>query len=328
MILAFWATLCFAPLDETQAILLEDLYQPACIEIDPAGLLYIADEGNANVMVFDNNGKLIRTIGRQGQGPGEFQNPLDVVIFADRTVAVSDGHTNKIQFFDKEGQYLRELRFSHPVGRIYPFGDRQLLMTRDTGRNMHLKLGQSSPEHRFAVYDLDGNEVRRFGDWQPHENPLFEIFSNTGPTTLQGDTFVFAKQFENILITYAHGTSETHRYPLSFEPREPNVTQEKRKNPNGTYDIFMKTEADRLCGAIALLPNGELLMMRATRPTEAETEVPFERVHLSATGQVLKKYPGKYLRPQLVVAPQGDYAYLLHETDAGVWLEKWQLTTP
>jgi len=50
----------------------EMFYEPQDIEIGKNGLIYILDSGNNRIHVFDNSGKYIRTIGKKGQGPGEF----------------------------------------------------------------------------------------------------------------------------------------------------------------------------------------------------------------------------------------------------------------
>ena len=44
-------------------------------------------------MIRPDDGKVVRTIGRQGSGPGEFKNPLAVAVDGDGNVLVADtGH--------------------------------------------------------------------------------------------------------------------------------------------------------------------------------------------------------------------------------------------
>lgn len=42
---------------------------------DPFGNIYVVDMSNGRVQVFDPSGAYLRTIGRLGQGPGEFEHP-------------------------------------------------------------------------------------------------------------------------------------------------------------------------------------------------------------------------------------------------------------
>ena len=44
--------------------------------IGPDGDVFVLDELNLVVQVFDQTGTHLRTIGRQGQGPGEIQGPI------------------------------------------------------------------------------------------------------------------------------------------------------------------------------------------------------------------------------------------------------------
>jgi len=79
------------------------------IAVDKSGNIYIVDSSNCRVQKFNQNGKYIKTIGRFGQGPGEFQHPFEVEI-DDRTgnVFVKDGF-NKIIIFDKNGRYQKTI---------------------------------------------------------------------------------------------------------------------------------------------------------------------------------------------------------------------------
>ena len=54
----------------------------ANIGIDDQGKLYVCDWGNRRVQVYDENGLYVRTLGRQGQGPGEYGMPGWVLLDA------------------------------------------------------------------------------------------------------------------------------------------------------------------------------------------------------------------------------------------------------
>jgi len=80
-------------------------YRILDIQVDKDENIYILESGNVRVQKFDKNGNYICTIGRKGQGPGEYQRPFQVII-DDRTgiIKVLDGR--KLIFFDKNGKYL------------------------------------------------------------------------------------------------------------------------------------------------------------------------------------------------------------------------------
>lgn len=51
------------------------LYKPQRISSDKSGHVYISCIGDHRILEFDAEGKFINSIGRAGQGPGEFKGP-------------------------------------------------------------------------------------------------------------------------------------------------------------------------------------------------------------------------------------------------------------
>jgi hypothetical protein len=78
------------------------------LDVDEEGNMYILDEQAGNIKVFNHTGSFVTTIGRKGQGPGEFGMPISLVISQQNQIIVNDMGQRKIQFFDKEGNYLKE----------------------------------------------------------------------------------------------------------------------------------------------------------------------------------------------------------------------------
>ena len=78
------------------------------LNIDSLGNIYIVDIRDAQVKEFDKDGKFVKTIGRKGQGPGEFNMP-DMVLFNDtsRTFYVLDLLTRRFSLFDLDGHFIR-----------------------------------------------------------------------------------------------------------------------------------------------------------------------------------------------------------------------------
>ncbi|MCX6569166.1 MAG: 6-bladed beta-propeller, partial [Candidatus Aminicenantes bacterium] len=48
---------------------------PSDVAVDAQGNIYILDSGNTRIQKFGPDGKFLATIGRKGQGPGEFIMP-------------------------------------------------------------------------------------------------------------------------------------------------------------------------------------------------------------------------------------------------------------
>lgn len=89
---------------------------PTDIAFDSRGDMYISDGyGNARVHKYTAAGERLKSWGRPGQGPGEFDLPHCVRVDRHDRVLVADRANNRIQFFDTEGKYLMEWGgFNHP----------------------------------------------------------------------------------------------------------------------------------------------------------------------------------------------------------------------
>jgi sugar lactone lactonase YvrE len=80
---------------------------------------------------FSNDGKFIKTWGKHGSGPGEFDTPHNLAMDSNGRLFVADRGNSRIQIFDQDGMFLSEWRqFGRPSG---VFIDRKdLLYAADT----------------------------------------------------------------------------------------------------------------------------------------------------------------------------------------------------
>ncbi|MCI0435420.1 MAG: 6-bladed beta-propeller, partial [Gemmatimonadetes bacterium] len=72
-----------------------------------SGALYVADVMNRNVLVFDSTGSHVRTLGRAGEGPGEFRFPATVGIGVDDSVRVFDSQLWRVTVFAPTDSLIR-----------------------------------------------------------------------------------------------------------------------------------------------------------------------------------------------------------------------------
>jgi hypothetical protein len=80
------------------------------VQLDALGRLYVLDAQAKEVRVFDAAGKHVRTFGRQGGGPGEFEEPAALLWGPDENLWVVDQRNSRFSVFDTAGTYLT----SHP----------------------------------------------------------------------------------------------------------------------------------------------------------------------------------------------------------------------
>ena len=81
------------------------------IDVDGDENIYVADDEEVNIKVYDKSGKYLSTIGKEGQGPGEIGRPYGVQVIDNREVMIHDGKNRKVHYFSLKGEFLRAKKF-------------------------------------------------------------------------------------------------------------------------------------------------------------------------------------------------------------------------
>lgn len=92
------------------------LYQVSAAVRLNDGRIVVANGGGADVRFYGPDGTHIRTIGRRGNGPGEFQRPGDIFVLPGDTLAITDPFVRRISLFDMQGEYVRDMATSPVTG--------------------------------------------------------------------------------------------------------------------------------------------------------------------------------------------------------------------
>ena len=79
------------------------------MDVDSNGNIYVIDSSSAHIRVFDRSGQYLWTIGRKGQGPGEFQMPGFVQTTSQGEIAVYDYQAQRLVFFSPDGTYRKQV---------------------------------------------------------------------------------------------------------------------------------------------------------------------------------------------------------------------------
>ncbi len=94
---------------------------PSAVVVARNGDIFVGDghggDTNARIVKFSKDGKFIKTWGKKGSDPGDFDIPHTLAMDQRGRLFVGDRNNNRIQIFDQEGRYLTEWRqFSRPSG--------------------------------------------------------------------------------------------------------------------------------------------------------------------------------------------------------------------
>lgn len=136
------------------------------------GEVYALDSQLAQVLVFDSRGRHLRTLGREGEGPGEFRQPTGLSLAADGGLVVQQTFPGRLVYLDRlsgepRGQWL--------LGKDDPqaggFGI--LMQLRERGGVRVITAAKNSVDmaagvmHRtsyVALLDAEGREQRRLAE--------------------------------------------------------------------------------------------------------------------------------------------------------------------
>lgn len=132
------------------------LNRPFDLRVDGQGNIFVLDWGDVDIKVFSPDGRLLRKIGKKGQGPGEFDTPAQFVLAVDGRIFLLSGRQHQIVTLDGAGKYLSSFKvdgFCDRLGvdrhdKIYYS---QMLLP-ETGGGEEFKLIQN----RMALYKTDG----------------------------------------------------------------------------------------------------------------------------------------------------------------------------
>jgi hypothetical protein len=75
-------------------------------DVDRTGRFWVFDQGSSSIFLFGSDGALIKRIGREGAGPGEFQQNGGMVVRSDNGVAQWDSRNSRISFLDSSGTFV------------------------------------------------------------------------------------------------------------------------------------------------------------------------------------------------------------------------------
>ena len=119
------------------------------LAVDDNENIYAMDEGAGHVKVYDKNGRFIRSIGRRGEGPGEFLYPNMIFITGEGQFVVED-FIRSLIYFSIDGTYQKTVPTSSlfPIGiDIFPEG--RILALTNEPNNLGKKLGLYNDDLSF-----------------------------------------------------------------------------------------------------------------------------------------------------------------------------------
>lgn len=93
-------------------------YKVGNLSVDDDGNIYVRDGGNRRVLEYDKSGRYVRTIGRQGQGPGEYMYPSRIFLDDVGNPCVHDSRS--LVYYNRDGNFRKKILIKGFYSRLLP----------------------------------------------------------------------------------------------------------------------------------------------------------------------------------------------------------------
>lgn len=124
---------------------------------DTSGNIYVADDANHQVQVFDGSGNFLRKWGGYGTSVGKFARPHGIHVSSANKVYVAEYDGDRVQMFDNQGNYLKTFgRGGSGDGQM----NGALDVTTDSAGNVYVA---DADLHRIMVFSSSGSYLRQWG---------------------------------------------------------------------------------------------------------------------------------------------------------------------
>jgi len=82
-----------------------ELFGPRDAVVDAEGLVWVTDTGHDRIQVFTLAGEFVKSIGSEGEGEGQFNEPVGIAIGPDGGIFVADMYNRRVQVLNPDGSY-------------------------------------------------------------------------------------------------------------------------------------------------------------------------------------------------------------------------------
>ena len=114
-------------------------------------------------MKFDKSGKFLKTWGKKGMGPGEFDVIHTLAFDSQGRLFVGDRQNNRIQIFDQNGEFIAQwFQFGRPSG-MYIDKDDVIYVADSESRDGRTNTGQSALPQTGYGFNLGAQRGIRIG---------------------------------------------------------------------------------------------------------------------------------------------------------------------
>jgi len=257
-------------------------FMPSDIAFDGQGNVYVLDTGNHRIQKFDPDGRYLTTIGREGQGPGEFQYPQALTIDSEGYLYVSDSGNRKIHVLKSDGFEHKTIQMTDQnpgtiridgSGRMVMGGGGGMMLIGPGGMDENQELGKL-----LSVLGPEGEIVQEFGDKLDYKDFLMNRMGNSFHFALDKDGYAYvAFDYQNRIDKYSPEGKLLWRAEreLDFEVTSPKKKSGRMEVGEGLREIRMP-QMNRCASGITVDGKGRVWVAGLNRQINEDEQVQTE----------------------------------------------------
>lgn len=241
-------------IEESEENLDQSFFSIRSVDVDKSGNIYMLDK--RKVLKFTESGKLLWTLDKKGQGPGEFQRTVDLALSNDGKLFVADQNSHKIMIFSEIGEFIDEFKVKEGV---------PITLDTDSKGYIYIEFLEGITDFLLHKYSRDGKLLNSFlkRGFKDEKNSFIRNFKNDICFCVgHNDRIYVSYEYEyKIMVFNTDGkllTNWTRKLP--FKKKKMKVVQPQ----SGWYQI----DAYNLVQNIAVDKNNNIYTLWGCKPTE------------------------------------------------------------
>lgn len=258
-------------------------YRAVDVAVDEQDNIYVLEYRNCRIQKFDRDGNYLQTIGRKGQGPGELERPIQLLLDKTGKIYVKDGR--KVKIFDREGNYLRDFLLKNYPFELFTDGEGNIWgkfsVRTESGQAMSFDHVNSQGEtvKTIASYPY-GATFKRSGDvtWGVSHQYLFDL----QVAKIDDNTFCYgySKDYELNIIDEKGDLlfrirKEEPDYPIT-EKEKDKIRGQFKRAPEQVRKAILFPDHRPFFGPILTDDKGRIYVLRIRSPLDEEKIIRYD----------------------------------------------------
>jgi hypothetical protein len=162
-----------------------------------------------SVKMFSMSGQFLHTIGRIGQGPGEYVEPTYMGVIENK-IAIYDQFTKRISFYGIDGSFIHSLNIPFFSLKFHAFDNNHYLFNTVNSDNDHFK-----PIYGYSIFDCDSSFVfKSHGFYRKYDS--FSSIINNHNFFVKNNLVYFRPIYNDTIYTISKENVINAKYALNF----------------------------------------------------------------------------------------------------------------